>query len=96
MFASALFWTAKGWIKQQTVDFIVEQIQRQNQPPSRAYRKFGEYLIEAGLVTEADVQAALAEQQLTGMRLGTILASRGLIGQQTVDFLVDQAFQASN
>lgn len=85
----------KGWLKQQTVDFMVEQIQRQQQPPARAYRKFGEYLVEAGLVTEADVQAALAEQQLTGIRLGAILASRGLIGQQTVDFLVEQALQMS-
>jgi N-acetylglucosaminyldiphosphoundecaprenol N-acetyl-beta-D-mannosaminyltransferase len=87
----------QGLVKQQTVDFIVQQIQQRiNQQSSRAYRKFGEYLVEAGLVTESDVQAALAEQQLTGMRLGAILAGRGLVGQQTVDFLVEQVTQMSN
>ncbi len=87
----------QGLVQQQTVDFLVQQIQQRiNQQSSRAYRKFGEYLVEAGLVTEADVQAALAEQQLTGMRLGAILAGRGLIGQQTVDFLVEQVTQMSN
>jgi N-acetylglucosaminyldiphosphoundecaprenol N-acetyl-beta-D-mannosaminyltransferase len=87
----------QGLIQQQTVDFLVQQIQQRiNQQPSRAYRKFGEYLVEAGLVTEADVQAALVEQQLTGMRLGAILAGRGLIGQQTVDFLVEQVTQMSS
>jgi N-acetylglucosaminyldiphosphoundecaprenol N-acetyl-beta-D-mannosaminyltransferase len=87
----------QGLIQQQTVDFLVYQIQQRiNQQPSRAYRKFGEYLVEAGLVTETDVQAALAEQQLTGMRLGAILAGRGLIGQQTVDFLVEQVTQMSS
>ncbi|MBE9028463.1 WecB/TagA/CpsF family glycosyltransferase [filamentous cyanobacterium LEGE 11480] len=87
----------KGWVQQQTVDFLVQQIQQRiSQQHSRAYRKFGEYLVEAGLVTEDDVQAALAEQQLTGMRLGSILAGRGLIGQQTVDFLVEQVTSISN
>jgi hypothetical protein len=38
----------------------------------------------------------LVEQQLTGMRLGAILAGRGLIGQQTVDFLVEQVTQMSS
>jgi N-acetylglucosaminyldiphosphoundecaprenol N-acetyl-beta-D-mannosaminyltransferase len=87
----------QGLVQQQTVDFIVQQIQQRiNQQSSRAYRKFGEYLVEAGLVTESDVQAALVEQQLTGMRLGAILAGRGLIGQQTVDFLVEQVTQMSS
>jgi N-acetylglucosaminyldiphosphoundecaprenol N-acetyl-beta-D-mannosaminyltransferase len=87
----------QGLVQQQTVDFLVQQIQQRiNQQSSRAYRKFGEYLVEAGLVTEADVQAALVEQQLTGMRLGAILAGRGLIGQQTVDFLVEQVTQMSS
>jgi N-acetylglucosaminyldiphosphoundecaprenol N-acetyl-beta-D-mannosaminyltransferase len=87
----------QGLVQQQTVDFLVQQIQQRiNQQSSRAYRKFGEYLVAAGLVTDADVQAALVEQQLTGMRLGAILAGRGLIGQQTVDFLVEQVTQMSN
>lgn len=87
----------QGIVQQQTIDFVVQQVQqRWHQQTSQAYRKFGEYLVEAGLVTEADVQEALAEQQLTGMRLGSILASRGLIGQQTVDFLVEQVTQMRN
>jgi hypothetical protein len=43
------------------------------------WRPLGRLLVEEGLVAEADLDAALAEQQLTGRRLGEVLVARGLI-----------------
>jgi len=42
----------------------------------------GELLVAIGLVSEADVDAALEEQQLTGRRLGDILVARGALSDQ--------------
>jgi len=43
------------------------------------WRPLGRLLVEEGLVTEADLDAALVEQQLTGRRLGEVLVARGAI-----------------
>ncbi|MEB3293951.1 MAG: WecB/TagA/CpsF family glycosyltransferase [Synechococcales bacterium] len=51
-------------------------------------KRIGEYLVELGLVSSAAMEAALAEQRATGVRLGTILASRELVSQETIDLLV--------
>jgi hypothetical protein len=43
------------------------------------WRPLGRLLVEEGLVAEAALDAALAEQQLTGRRLGEVLVARGAI-----------------
>ncbi|MDX2272203.1 MAG: hypothetical protein NW237_09695 [Cyanobacteriota bacterium] len=48
-------------------------------------RRIGEYLQAAGLVTEADLQAALQDNR-QGRRLGEALADRGLIRPSTADY----------
>ncbi|MBE2250808.1 MAG: adenylate/guanylate cyclase domain-containing response regulator, partial [Myxococcus sp.] len=42
-------------------------------------RRFGDLLIELGLVTEGQVQEALAVQPLTGARVGEALLSLGYL-----------------
>jgi hypothetical protein len=49
------------------------------QQPDYPWRPLGRLLVEEGLVAEADLDAALAEQQLTGRRLGEVLVARGVI-----------------
>lgn len=44
-----------------------------------AKRRIGEILQEFGLVNDADVEAALAEQEATGRLLGEILIEKGLV-----------------
>lgn len=57
--------------------------------PSVADRKrLGGYLVEAGLLTRAQVDVALNDQKVTGMRFGEILAARGWVKQQTIDYLM--------
>ncbi len=55
-----------------------------------AQQPLGSYLIEAGLLTMAQVDVALNDQRLTGMRFGEVLAARGWVKEQTVEFFVQK------
>ncbi len=65
-----------------------------NMPESRLpivqTKPIGSYLIELGLITKSQVNIALTDQQVTGMRLGEILVERGWLSQQTIDELMNQ------
>ncbi len=51
-------------------------------------KRLGGYLVEAGLLTTAQVDVALNDQKITGMRFGEILVVRGWVKQQTIDFIM--------
>lgn len=51
-------------------------------------KPLGVYLVEAGIVTQAQVDMALDEQKISKKRLGEILANRGWIEQQTIEYLM--------
>jgi len=51
-------------------------------------KRLGGYLVEAGLLTQSQVDVALNDQRLTGMRFGEILAARGWVKQQTIEYLM--------
>lgn len=53
-------------------------------------KPLGSYLVEAGFVSQEHINNALAEQKLTGMRLGEILVKQGLIQEQTIEDLMEQ------
>jgi hypothetical protein len=58
-------------------------------PTSLSGRKrLGRYLLEAGLVTPGQIDVALNDQKLTGMKFGEILAARGWVKQQTIEYLM--------
>ena len=49
----------------------------------------GYYLIEAGLITQAQVEVALNDQKIMNdMRFGEVLVARGWMKQQTLDYLI--------
>lgn len=50
-------------------------------------KRIGGYLIEAGLLSPAQVEVVLSDQELTGMRFGEILVSRGWLKSKTIEFL---------
>jgi hypothetical protein len=55
------------------------------------FKRIGVYLVEAGLVTPAQVEVALTDQQIMGsMRLGEVLVARGWVKQQTLDYLIEK------
>ena len=51
-------------------------------------KRLGSYLIEAGLLTPAQIEVALADQQLAGIRLGEVLVRRGWIKEETVEYFM--------
>ncbi len=55
------------------------------------WRPLGELFVSRGLITEAELETALAEQAATGRRLGEILVDRGLVsGPDLTSALMDQ------
>jgi hypothetical protein len=56
-------------------------------PPS--VKRLGSYLVEAGLITPAQVDVALNDQKvMSDLRFGEALVTRGWIKQQTLDYLI--------
>jgi N-acetylglucosaminyldiphosphoundecaprenol N-acetyl-beta-D-mannosaminyltransferase len=51
-------------------------------------KRLGHYLVEAGLLTQAQVETALSEQKGTGRRLGEVIVRKGWIKEQTIEFLI--------
>ena len=51
-----------------------------------AAKRFGSYLLDAGLITECQIDVVLRDQQATGMRFGDILVERGWVKRQTIEF----------
>lgn len=54
----------------------------------------GAYLVEAGLITPAQIEVALNDQKIrSDMRLGEVLVARGWIKQQTLDYLIQKIIE---
>ncbi len=51
-------------------------------------KRLGTYLVEAGLITDAQIKVALNDQAATGMKFGEVLSTRGWVKQQTVEFIM--------
>ena len=50
------------------------------------FRPLGAYFVEAGLISPAQVQVVLNDQEMTGLRFGEILVQRGWIKEKTVEY----------
>ncbi len=57
---------------------------------SNVNKPLGEILVEAGLVSLAQIEIALQEQKQSNLKIGEILALHGWIKQETADFFVEQ------
>lgn len=57
---------------------------------SLSNKPLGELLVEAGLISIAQIELALQEQKQSDLRIGEILVSHGWIQQKTVDFLAER------
>jgi hypothetical protein len=53
-------------------------------------KPIGAYLVEAGLLSEAQVGVALADQGVTSMKFGEILVTRGWVKAQTIEYLMQK------
>lgn len=79
-----------GWIPQKTADFFAEPFSFLVESPIR--RKLGNYLCEAGLLSEFQVQDILREQKQLGVKFGSIAVLKGLIKPETLSFFLKYFF----
>ena len=56
-------------------------------------KRIGSYLLDAGLLTEAQIDVVLADQACTGHRFGDIVVARGWIPQVTLDYINDKVIE---
>ncbi len=59
----------------------------------RAHKKFGEILLQAGVISKPELESALAAQALSGLALGKILEDRGLISDRDVIAILSRQFR---
>ena len=57
---------------------------------SNSNKPLGEILVEAGIVSLAQIEIALQEQTKNNLKIGEILALHGWLKQETADFFVEQ------
>ncbi|MCC0176516.1 hypothetical protein I4641_05925 [Waterburya agarophytonicola K14] len=80
----------RGWIKQNTADFFVQEwFKLVNQ---RIEHPIGFYLQKAGLLSEQDIKAILLEQHRYSLRFGDTAVQQGLIKPDTVNFFLQNLF----
>jgi hypothetical protein len=53
-------------------------------------KRLGDYLVEAGLLTEAQIEVALADQVMTNLRFGEVLIRRGWLKEETIEYLMQK------
>ncbi|MEM6611617.1 MAG: hypothetical protein AAF652_05065 [Cyanobacteria bacterium P01_C01_bin.72] len=80
----------RGWIKQDTADFFVQDwfklINRRIDHP------IGFYLNKAGLLSDSDIQIILQEQHLNSLRFGDTAIKQGLLKPSTLNFFLRNLF----
>lgn len=59
-------------------------------PSLAGHKRLGGYLVDAGLINRGQVEVALNDQQATGMKFGEVLATRGWIKQQTIEYFMEK------
>ena len=80
----------RGWIKQDTADFFVQEwFKLANR---RIEHPIGFYLNKAGLLSESDIQKILVEQRKYSLRFGDTAIKQGLLKPNTVDFFLRNLF----
>ncbi|MGF1492095.1 MAG: WecB/TagA/CpsF family glycosyltransferase [Microcoleaceae cyanobacterium] len=76
----------QGWLKPETIEFFADILPRvldsQNRQP------IGEYLKQAGILDESQINQILQEQQELNLRFGEIAVSKGWVKPKTVKFML--------
>ena len=76
----------RGWLKQETVDFFVEEWEQCLQQEARY--PIGEYFKQAALLEEQDIKTILSLQEKLKIKFGEIAVSQGLLKPKTLNFFL--------
>lgn len=63
---------------------MISQVERRK----RTQKPLGLYLVEAGVITRSQLNMALDDQKVDARRMGEILADRGWVKQETIEYLM--------
>lgn len=87
-----VYWDCQecGWEDNPSKLIPNASVNTSNQKNFADSKKLGNYLMEAGLLTSAQIEVALADQQITGMRLGEVLVRRGWVKEETIEYLMQK------
>lgn len=80
----------RGWIKQDTADFFVQEWFKLVN--NRIEHPLGFYLKKAGLLSEEDIKVILLEQNKYSLRFGDLAVKQGLVNPNTVNFFLQNLF----
>ncbi len=91
-----LYWDCPecGW--QDDLSQVIPSEQLKDTPQRRNIyqgKRLGSYLMEAGLLNASQIEVALADQQVTGLRLGEVLVRRGWIKEETVEYFMKKVIE---
>ena len=56
-------------------------------------KHLGTYLVDAGLLTQNQINEALSEQKKNKKRLGEVISSRGWIKQKTIEYMMEEVIR---
>ncbi|MEM7591507.1 MAG: hypothetical protein AAF383_08300 [Cyanobacteria bacterium P01_A01_bin.83] len=80
----------RGWIKQDTADFFVQEwFKLINQ---KIDHPIGFYLNKAGLLSEQEIKFILVQQHKYSLRFGDTAVKQGLIKPNTINFFLQNLF----
>jgi len=83
-----------SWKNQNSLDNLYSTSKRQSDTSATIYpniERFSDCLVEAGLLTQAQVEIALSEQESTGMNLDEVLLHKKWLNQQTIKYFKEKA-----
>ena len=69
---------------------VLVKAKEQNTQLSSERKRLGNYLVDAGLLTQKQINEALNEQKSTGKRLGEVISSHGWTNQQTIEYMMEK------
>jgi hypothetical protein len=81
---------SRGWLKQETADFFADQWLNYLETPPQ-YR-LGEYLKEAGLLNDQQIEDILAVQQKLSIKFGEAVILNGWLKPTTIEFFLKYLF----
>ena len=80
----------RGWVKERTIQFMLDNVinNSSDRQELETHALLGAYLVEAGLVTQEQVDQALQEQKTSDLRLGEILVNHGWVTPRNIEYMM--------
>jgi hypothetical protein len=91
--APPIYWDCPecGWKDDLSTVIPPEKLQANSAQPSLTESKrLGDYLVEAGLLSNSQIEVALADQVSSNLKFGDVLVRRGWIKEETIEYLMQK------